>query len=170
MTDVVAHGAALEPLRASLTARANREAEAMRAAADEDGRRAVAAAREQAAAVLAEARARGAADAAALLADERARARRAARSVVLDAQRAAYHELREQAHQSVRRLLDDPRWRKRLITAIGRELGGSAVIREHPAGGVIAEASDGRSVDASADALVEGVLANLDLEQLWAAR
>jgi vacuolar-type H+-ATPase subunit E/Vma4 len=161
--------AALQPLRAALIARANDEAAEARAAAEDRGRQAAAAAHSQAAVVLAAARAHGEADAAALLAAERARVRRTARGVVLAAQRAVYDELRRQAGEAVRQLLDDPAQRERLVAAVGRQLGAQAAFREQPDGGVIAETPDGRSIGASVGALVERAVADLDLEPLWAA-
>jgi len=169
MTDLLAREAALEPLLAALVARAKEAAEAARAAAEEDGRRAVAAARDQSATLLADARAHGEADAAALLQVERARARRVARAVVLQAQRAVYTELREQARQAARQLLADPTRRERLIAVLRRQLGEQAAIREQPEGGIIAETRDGRSIDASVATLIDQAVADLDLEQLWAA-
>ncbi len=160
--------AALEPLRAALIARALAEAAEERASADEDGQRALAAAQQQADAVLADARAQGERDAAALLAAERARSHRSARGIVLGAQRAAYDELREQARAAVRDLLADPARRARLEAIARGRLGDHAVAHEQPGGGLVAETSDGRRVDASVHALVDSAVANLDLEQLWA--
>ena len=159
----------LEPLRAALRARAEAAADQLRAAAEEDGRRLVATANEEAASLLAGARAQGAADADAQLAADRARSRHAARSVVLDAQRAAYERMRRQARDAVRRLLDDPAERARLAAIACRQLGDHAVVHDQPAGGVLAEAADGRRIDASVDALVDSAVSRLDLDQLWAA-
>ncbi len=111
MTDTEVRKQALEPLTATLLARARADADGERAAARQEGERVVEAARDQADAVLAQARALGEADAAAILAAE----------------------------------------------------------RDHPAGGVVAVSPDGRRIDASLDALVDAALAELDLEQLWAA-
>jgi len=169
MTDLVAGGAPLEPLRAALIARAKDEADETRTAAEKDGRLAVEAAREEAATMLADARARGEADAAGLLAVEHARARRVARSVVLEAQRAAYAELLTQTRQAARLLLADPLRREQLVAALRRQLGEYASIRDHPDGGIIAETPDGRSIDASVATLIDRAVADLDLEQLWAA-
>jgi vacuolar-type H+-ATPase subunit E/Vma4 len=169
VSELVEREAALEPLRTALIARAYDDAGRARASAEADGRQTVAAAREQAAALLAGARAQGEADAAALQAVERSRSRRDARSVVLQTQRAAYDQLREQARQAVRHLLDDPVWRQRLITAVRRQLGEQAELCPQPDGGIIARTPDGRSIDTSVDALVDHALADLDLEQLWTA-
>lgn len=161
--------AALEPLRAALIARARAEAGRVRAAAAEDGRQVLAGARDEAAALVADARAQGEADAAALLAVERSHARRVARGAVLAAQRAVYDELRERARIAVRALLADPDRRARLATVVRGRLGDHAVVRDRPDGGLVAESPDGRGVDASVEALVDSALADLDLEQLWAA-
>jgi hypothetical protein len=169
MTELVEREAALEPLRTALLARANDDAGQERVGAEASRREAVAAAHEQAATLLARARAEGERDAAAMQAIERARARRGAREVVLHAQRAAYEELREQARKAVRELLRDPIWQQQLITVLRRQLGEQAELCEQPDGGVIAQALDGRSIDASVTALADRALADLNLERLWTA-
>ena len=170
MTDTEVREHALEPLRAALLARARVDAETERAAAEDEGRRAVEAARCQADAVLAEARARGEADATGLLAVERAQARRTARGVVLAAQRAAYEDVCRAARTAVAELLADPDRRRRLSATVRDRLGEGATVRDHSAGGVMAESPDGRRIDASVDALVDAAITNLDVGQLWAAR
>jgi vacuolar-type H+-ATPase subunit E/Vma4 len=160
---------ALEPLTATLLARARADADGERTTARQEGQRAVEAARDQADAVLAQARALGEADAAAMLAAERARARSAARGEVLAAQRAAFDELRDQARTAVAGLLADPVSRGRLAASMRTRLGDGATVRDHPAGGVVAESPDGRRIDACLDALLDAALAELDLEQLWTA-
>lgn len=169
MTDTEVRKQALEPLTAALLARAQADADGERAAARQEGQRVVEAARDQADGVLAQARALGEADAAVMLAAERARARSAARGVVLAAQRAAYDELRDQARTAVAGLLADPASRGRLAASMRDRLGDGATVRDHPAGGMIAESPDGRRIDASLDALLDAALAELDLEQLWTA-
>lgn len=168
MIDPVAREAALAPLRAALLARANHDADEARTAAAEAGRQAVDAARAQQDAVLADARTQGAADTAAVLASERTRARRESRGVVLRAQRDAYDLLRTRAQEAVRKLLSEPQQRDRLVATVRRQLGNDAAIVEHPTGGVVGTSGDGRTVNASVAALVDGALADLDLEQLWA--
>ena len=126
-------------MRAALLARANADADRIRAAAEQDGQETIDAARKQAAALLADARSQGETEGAALLAVDRARARRTARSVVLTAQRAAYDELRRQACDAVRRLLDDPARQARLAAVVRSKLGEDAVIREQAGGGLTAE-------------------------------
>lgn len=160
--------AALQPVRDALLAEARADAEATLHAARQDGHRVLMAAQREADAVLADARAQGSQDATSLLATERARSRRAARAIVLAAQQAAYDELREHAAVAVRQLLSDPANRARLEALASRRLGDRVTVRSAPDGGLLAVASDGRSVDASIHALVDGALAGLDLEQLWA--
>jgi len=160
---------ALEPLRAALIARARADADRLCADAETAGRELLAGAGEEAEALLAKARAQGETDAAAMFASEMDRARRSARGVVLAAQRAAYNELRQRALTAVRGLLSDPARRARLATVLRSQLDDQAVIHEHPDGGIVAETSDGRSVDASIEKLVDNAVGELDLEQLWAA-
>lgn len=160
---------ALEPLRAALTSRARADADQVRADAEIDGRQLLAAARDEAEALLAKARAQGEMDAAAMFASEMDRARRSARGVVLAEQRASYNELRQRALTAVRGLVADPARRARLATLLRGRLGEQAAIREHPDGGLVAETPDGRSVDASIEKLVDIAVADLNLEQLWAA-
>ena len=88
---------------------------------------------------------------------------------MLGAQRAAYDELREQARGGGARAARLIRRGRPVSTAIARgRLGDHAVVREQPGGGLVAETSDGRRVDASVHALVDSAVADLDLEQLWA--
>ncbi len=170
MNDVGVRERALDPVRIALLARARTDAGNQRAAAEDEGRRVVEAARREADAALAEARSRGEADAAGMLAVERAQARRSARAVVLAAQHAAYDELCRRARAAVADLLADPDRHRRLAANVRERLGDGAVVRDDPAGGVVAESPDGRRIDASVDALVAAAVNALDLEQLWAAR
>jgi vacuolar-type H+-ATPase subunit E/Vma4 len=118
-------------------------------------------------AVLQEARSRGRADGAMRVQADRARIRREARSLVLAAQREVYDELRRQAVVAVRTLLEHPEERSRLASALQADLGGASVAWAHPDGGLVGQSSDGRRVDASVEALVEAVLATIDLQALW---
>lgn len=161
--------AALDPLREALNYRAHAEAEHIRTAAEQDGQRVVTEARSRAETLLEGARETGRADAAALLAEERAGARRAARAIILEAKRDSYEEVRRRARLAVAQLLAEPRRRSRLAAALQARLGGDAVVRDHPDGGLVAEAPGGRRIDASVAALVDRAVADLDLEQLWAA-
>jgi vacuolar-type H+-ATPase subunit E/Vma4 len=161
---------ALEPLRAALFRRAREAAADLRADAERQARAIVDAAEQQAAARLAQVRSEGEAVAAQLEAQERGRSHQAARGVVLAAQRAVYDDVRSQTRDRVRELLADPERYQELAETLRRELGQDAAISEHPGGGVLAEAPDGRRIDASVDVLVDRALSNLALEQLWSSR
>jgi vacuolar-type H+-ATPase subunit E/Vma4 len=158
---------ALAPLRRTLLTHAEAEARARAGSAEAEGRELLEAARRQRDSLLQEARTRGEADGALRLSAERARVQRGARRVVLAAQRSAYDDLRRQAVNAVRELFEEPAERARLTAVLRRRLGAEAVVGDHPAGGLVGEARDGRVVDASVDALVDLALTNLDLESLW---
>lgn len=160
---------ALEPLRRALLADAHAEADQMLRAAEEAGRKAVAAAEEEVAAMLNRAWAEGEADGVALRSADRARARSVARTGLLAARRGAYEELRRSARAAVRELLGEPGKREQLAEALCGRLGGRAQVSEADDGGLLVRAPDGRSIDASVAALVDGALTTLDLEQLWTA-
>lgn len=122
------------------------------------------------AALLAEAWRKGAADGVQLLAAEETARRRSARANVLAKERGVLEELRRRAGESVHHLLQDEGLRGHLATALRDELGEAARVSETAAGGLLAQAPDGRSIDASAGALVGTSLGDLDLEPLWTAR
>lgn len=170
MTDAEERTQALQPLTVALLARARADADGERAAAELEGEQALATATRRAGDLLARAQALGEADAAELLAADRAQARRAARGLVLAAERAAYDELRRRSCAAVAVLLADPERQRRLALIVRDRLGDGATVRNHPAGGVVAESPDGRRIDASVDALVDAALAGMDLGQLWAAK
>lgn len=168
MTDLVEQQRlALEPLRRALLADAHERADRLRQAAEDAGSRAVATAEAEVAAMLASARARGEEEGAALRRADEARARSAARAGVLAGRRTLYEELRERAGAAVRDLLAQPRNRELLAATLRRRLGGEADIGDTDDGGLTARAPDGRVVEASVAALVDGALAGMDLEQLW---
>lgn len=163
---------ALEPVRAALRDAARRDAAAALAQADADAATVVEEARAQAAAVVAEARRQGERDAAAVRARERARAHREARGRVLRAQRVAYEELRRRSRAAARTVRDRPdypdlldRLRARLLDVLGPD----AAVREHPDGGLVAEAP-GRRIEATLDSLADQALSDLGagVEGLWA--
>jgi vacuolar-type H+-ATPase subunit E/Vma4 len=160
--------AALEPLRAALLAQAAAEADRIRADAEAEARRRVDAARREAGQLVADARARGAAEAGWILAAEEASARRAARAVVLTAQREAWEHLREESCAAVRALLRDPAVRARLAARLTERLPG-ATVHDLVDGGLAAETPDGRSIDASVEALVAQALPVIEGERLWSA-
>jgi len=164
--------AALDPVRTALLTRATADGDAMVATADSDATAAVTAARAEAAAVVADARAEGERDAAVVRSAEQARARRQARGIVLAEQRAAYDELRRRSRVAARRLRTEPGYAALLgrLTALARgELGPEAVVREHPDGGVVAEAP-GRRLDLRLTTLADRAVDTLgpQLEALWA--
>ncbi len=160
---------ALAPLRAALLAGARAEAARIRDAADTEAQRTLDQAHREAAELLATARAQGEADAATVLAAEAADAQRVARQVVLSAQRDVYERLRAEALEVVRHLLADPVPRAALAARIRDQLGEDAAVRADPDGGLRGESGDGRSIDASAGALVDRALAGVDGDRLWAA-
>jgi hypothetical protein len=157
----------LGPLRSALLTLAGRDADQLRAAADREAAAAVAAAEAEAAAMVDRARVQGESDARALQMKERARQRRADRAVVLEAERAAYDELTRRSRDAVRELLADGGNRARLVLLLTGRLGPGASVTELPDGGLRAEDVEGRSVDASVAALVEGALSQLDVSRLW---
>lgn len=159
---------ALEPLRASLLAHASVEADLLRADAEADARRRLDAARREAEQLVADARARGEADAGWILAEEETSARRAARAVVLTAQREAWERLRRESETAVRALLRDPAVRDGLATRLRSRLPGATIV-DLPDGGLSARTADGRSVDASVEALVDRALPLIEGERLWSA-
>jgi vacuolar-type H+-ATPase subunit E/Vma4 len=161
------NGDPLEPLRSALLTQARRDADRLRAAADSEAAAAVAAAEAEAAALVDRARVQGESDARGLQAQERARQRRADRAVVLEAERAAYDELTRRSRDAVRELLADADNRARLALVLTDRLGPGASVTELPDGGMHAEDVEGRSVDASVAALVQGALSQLDVTRLW---
>ena len=78
--------------------------------------------------------------------------------------------MRLRTRAAVRELLSDPERYQRLAATVRSELGQDATVRDHADGGLVAEAPDGRRIDASVDVLVERALKNLELEQLWSSR
>ena len=160
---------ALEPLRAALRSQARSEAEQIIARAEGDATALLEKARAELAGEVAAARARGEAEARALLRLERGRTQQRSRGLVLSAQREVYDELVTRAEDAVRQLLTDPLVRERLADRLRDRLGVSVVIVDTVDGGLQAQASDGRIVDASVEALVRDTLPRLDLEDLWAA-
>jgi vacuolar-type H+-ATPase subunit E/Vma4 len=163
----------LEPVRVALLAEAETEADGLVSRADEQAAAQVRQAEEQKAALVHRARTEGEAAAALEAAAELARARRRARRVVLEAQRAAYDDVRQQAHVAAQRLRSGERYQElldRLVARVREELGPDAEIeRDPPDGGVIGRLEN-RRVDHTLPALVERCLARnaVDLERLWA--
>lgn len=162
---------ALAPVRAALLRLAREEADATRAAADEQARSVLDDARRQADELRTTARADGEADAQTLRAEQQARARRRARAVVLKAERTALDALTERVHTQVRALWEDPDTREVLraqLTERARaDLGPDVTVTDHPAGGIDAR-TDSRRVayvlTDLADEIIEGLP---DLAGLW---
>ena len=161
----------LAAVRAAILAQAAADAEHALAAADRDVAARLAAAADQVARDQASARSTAERDAAAIVEESRSRARRRARAIVLAAQRSTFEELRARARSAARALRTDPGYPALLarLTATARDrLGPAAVAREHPDGGVVAEA-DGRRVvltlAAAADRAVDAL--GRRAEELW---
>ena len=70
----------------------------------------------------------------------------------------------------MRALLREPESRRLLAAALRHALGDVASVSDTEDGGLFAQAPDGRSIDASIGTLVDGALADLDLEGLWRSR
>lgn len=162
--------AALEPVRTALLAQAHSEGDRLRAAAHHEAAVAIATAGEQADAIVAAAHQDGIRDATARLRLDRARVQRDSRRLVLVAQRQAYDDIVEQAQAGVRALLATGPAHEELAAQILRRLGSGAAVHPHPAGGLIGQAADGSTVDASVFALVGQAIASVDLEPLWTGR
>jgi vacuolar-type H+-ATPase subunit E/Vma4 len=163
----------LDPLRAALLAHARRDAEQALATARAEAEQALATARAEAQARRATARDEGERDAEAVRVQQQARARRAARAVLLAAQHEALDVVRAQARAAVREWWDDPQLRpavrERLAVRARAALGPDAVVRDHPAGGVVAQAADRRAtyvLGDLADASLDGL--GPDLVRVWA--
>jgi vacuolar-type H+-ATPase subunit E/Vma4 len=162
----------LEPVRAALLAQAHRDAAAAAAAAQADADATLATAGAQAQQRRERARVEGERDAEAVRVQQQARARRAARAVVLGAQREALDQVRAQAHAAVLAWWEDPRLRpavrERLVARARAELGPDAEVRDHPAGGVAAQAGGRRARYLLTD-LADVALSDLgsDLERVW---
>lgn len=159
----------LKPMRAALLANARTEAQSIVAAARHEATELVAAAWSEANTQVTRARAQGEADAAALQRIERGRIQQENRGIVLARQQEVYEELVRQAQAAVRRQLDEPAARAHLEAELRRRLGNTAIIREDPGGGIVAETPRGTTIDASVEAIVENALTELDLEPLWTA-
>lgn len=158
----------LEPLRASLLARARAEARTLLDAAhrEADGRRA--AARAEAAERVRQGLADHDAAAAAARAARLLEARRDARAIVLRARGEAYGELRAAALSAAAALAGQPGFRERLAAVAREQLGPDAELVEPAEGGLIARSGE-RLVDYSLPAMVDRCLGELgrDLEELW---
>ena len=151
--------AALQPLRRRLLECARADAEREIAEAEREAQRVLAEARNQA--QLAEtARAAGRAAAETVSAQRRAALQRELRGAVLAARRDIYQRRCRRGTEAVLRLRDDPaypHWAAALRAAARATLGADAQLREHPTGGVVAEAGQ-RCVDLSLAGIAARVL------------
>jgi len=123
-------------------------------------------------AIIAEARADGAAQADREMAITRTHEQRRSHRIVLEARRRAYEDLGTRGRAGARELRPDPAYPAlldRLEQLTREQLGDGALIERDPAdGGVVAE-FEGRRVDYSLPALVERCLRTLgaEIEELW---
>ncbi|MCO5967793.1 hypothetical protein [Actinoallomurus soli] len=149
---------------------ARRDADRIRAEAAAHAAATVGRARAEADALLADARAAGAAEGAALAAENLIRARREARAIVLRARRDACERLRAQVRAAVSALVrDDPALADRL-RALARDLAGAGAEIVPGAGGGFIARGDGTLVDCSPSALADRAFEALgaEVERLWA--
>jgi vacuolar-type H+-ATPase subunit E/Vma4 len=141
------------------------ESESMAAARlDEASRAAVA--------IIAEARADGAAQADREMAITRAHEQRRSHRIVLEARRRSYERLGSQARAGARELRSDPAYPAlldRLVQLSREQLGDGALIERDPADGGVVAGAGGRRVDYSLPALAERCLRRLgtEIEELW---
>ncbi len=135
--------AALQPMRRHLLECARADAEREIAEAEQEAQRVLAEAHHQAAQLAEAARAAGRAAAETVSAQRRAALQRELRGAVLAARRDIYQRWCRRGTEAVLRLRDDPaypRWAAALRAAAQATLGADAQLREHPSGGVVAEA------------------------------
>ncbi len=160
--------AALQPARRHLLECARADAEREIAEAQQEAESVLAAARAQAAQLAETARAAGRDAAEAVSAQRRAALQRELRGAVLAARRDMYQRWCRRSTEAVLRLRDDPaypHWAAALRAAAQATLGADAQLREHPTGGVVAEAGQ-RRIDLSlagvAARLLDDTTAQLD--------
>ncbi|MGO9035989.1 hypothetical protein [Mycobacterium sp.] len=152
--------AALQPVRRHLLECARADAEREIAEAEQEAERVLAAARNQAAQLAEAARAAGRAAAETVSAQRRAALQRELRGAVLAAQRDIYQRWCRRGTEAVLRLREDPaypRWAAALRATAQATLGAGAQLREHPTGGVVAEAGQ-RCMDLSLAGIAARVL------------
>lgn len=164
--------AALQPLRRRLLECARADAEREIAEAEREAQRVLAEARNQAAQLAETARAAGRAAAETVSAQRRAALQRELRGAVLAARRDIYQRRCRRGTEAVLRLLDDPaypHWAAALRAAARATLGADTQLREHPTGGVVAEAGQ-RCVDLSLAGIAARVLddATAQVGEPWA--
>jgi vacuolar-type H+-ATPase subunit E/Vma4 len=167
VTTLAAPRTALEPLFEAHRQRAQREAEDLLRAAEDEGREALEEARRQVESAVETAREQGRAEGADLAAAELAAVRRTARARLLSAQAAVHAEVGRAARQAVAEVLDRPGQRRRLETVLRTRLGSPAVVRPTSDGGLEAVSEDGRTICASVAVLADSAVDELDLGELW---
>jgi len=163
--------AALQPVRRHLLDCARADAEREIADAQQEAERVLAAARDEAGQLAETARAAGWDAAEAARAQRRAALQRELRGAVLAARRDVYQRWCRRGTEAVLRLRDDPsypRWAATLRTVAQATLGADAQLREHPTGGVVAEAGQ-RSIDLSLAGIAAWVLddTTAQLDEPW---
>ena len=142
---------ALQPMRRHLLECARADAEREIAEAEQEAQRVLAEARNQAAQLAEAARAAGRAAAETVSAQRCAALQRELRGAVLAAQRDIYQRWCRRGTEAVLRLREDPaypRWAAALRATAQGTLGADAQLREHPTGGVVADAGQ-RCMDLS---------------------
>jgi vacuolar-type H+-ATPase subunit E/Vma4 len=152
--------AALQPMRRHLLECARADAEREIAEAEREAQRVLAEARNQAAQLAEAARAAGRAAAETVSAQRRAALQRELRGAVLAAQRDNYQRWCRRGTEAVLRLREDPaypRWAAALRATAQATLGADTQLREHPTGGVVAEAGQ-RCMDLSLAGIAAWVL------------
>ena len=163
--------AALQPVRRRLLDCAQADADREIAEAEQDAHHVLAEARDQAAQLAETARAAGRAAAETVSAQRRAALQRELRGSVLAARRDIYQRWCHRGTEAVLRLRDDPaypHWATALRAAAQATLGADAQLREHPTGGVVAEAGQ-RCMDLSLAGIAARVLddTTAQVDELW---
>jgi len=163
--------AALQPVREHLLDCARADAEREIAEAQQEAERLLAAARAEAAQLAETARAAGRDAAKTVSAQRRAALQRELRGAVLAARRDVYQRWCCRSTEAVLGLRDDPsypRWTAALRAVAQATLGADARLREHPTGGVVAEAGQ-RCIDLSLAGIAARVLddATVRLDEPW---
>jgi len=162
---------ALQPMRRHLLECARADAEREITEAEQEAQRVLAEARNQAAQLAEAARAAGRAAAETVSAQRRAALQRELRGAVLAAQRDLYQRWCRRGTEAVLRLRDDPaypRWAAALRATAQATLGADAQLREHPTGGVEAEAGQ-RCMDLSLAGIAARVLDDMtaQVDEPW---
>jgi vacuolar-type H+-ATPase subunit H len=162
----------LLPVRDALLAAARRDAQALVAEAQQEGTRLLEQADAEADRLREAGRRDGEQDAEQVRRDLQARARRRGRGIVLAAQRDALEQLRRAVHHRLREIWDDEpsraRVTARLVDLARHDLGPTATITDHPAGGIVVGRDHTRATYLLTD-LADQVIEDLghDIAGLW---